>query len=183
GVVNVDGVQPGATYPSTVVLPILRAGVPCIDAGSDDGGSDSAGAGGAPGAGGGPGSGGVTTGSGGAGVGGVDGTGVGGQPSGSGGSGAGGLQTGSGGHIVGTGGAGTGGRGTGGGAAGTGGSGTGGAGSGGQPGGGGGPCAGLCDNPTVADSVPYHSGNLGTDAVCVQITASIQMVGCSNFAS
>src|SRR5581483_1116368 len=63
GVVNVDGVQPGATYPSTVVLPILRAGVPCIDAGSDDGGSDSAGAGGAPGAGGGPGSGGVTTGS------------------------------------------------------------------------------------------------------------------------
>jgi hypothetical protein len=43
-----------------------------------------------------------------------------------------------------------------------------------------GPCAGLCDSPTMFTTASYSSGNVGTGAVCFETTASIMGGNCSN---
>lgn len=47
--------------------------------------------------------------------------------------------------------------------------------------GGGGPCAGLCANPTVFSAQNYNSGNLGEAATCHQTTTAFSIVACGNF--
>jgi hypothetical protein len=43
-----------------------------------------------------------------------------------------------------------------------------------------GPCAGLCDSPTMFTKASYSSGSVGTGVACFETTASIQGGNCSN---